>query len=809
MKTRFLYLTLVCTALLLSIPAQGLAKDTWINVRSKNFFLIGNASEKEIRQVATKLEQFRETFRLLFPRAKFNQTIQTNVVVFKSDSAYRPFKPKRADGKPDDGIAGYFQPGEDLNYITLSTEGEKEDTYGTIFHEYVHFLLDTNFGKSEVPPWFNEGLAEYYQTFQIKEDQKVYLGNLQDNHLLLLQQNKLIPLKDFFQIDNYSLHQNGNHSRSIFYAQAWALIHYLIQANNGANAGNMNKFLNLVMNKVEPEKAFQQTFQFDYATMEKTLKKYVEQRSFTGTLVNLPQKLTFDAEMKTVPLSEAEADAYLGDLLYHTHEYENAETYLQKAVALNANSSIANTSLGLVKMHQRKFDDAKKFLEKAMTDDQKNYLAHFNYAYILSRESMDEFGYVGKFPPDSLKKMRESLQKTMEINPNFTESYRLLGFINLVSNENLDESLVFLKKGLALQPGNQDYAFLIAQIYMRQEKYTEAKELAQKIVKTADEPQLRTNAQNLLDSINRFEESKAFYQKQQQQNDSGNQENRPQILVRRTSKPLSEAELKKINEENEINNLNRSIEKPKADEKQVVGHIEKVSCIKGEINYSVKTETESFPLTSKDFTDLSLNAMVEEAQNIEFGCDSDIKEFLAVITYRPNNDAKAKSKGTLLALNFVPKYFRMKTDEELAKSQQVIVEQEEEPTTETQNVPNKTDFDERRREAMLRAISENLRKPLDGEKRELGIVEKIECSGKTFVFNVKTAVQTLKLKANSPQDVKIMSFTPDASQMRFGCGVTFPPISTVITYRPSNNPKDKQNGDLISLEFVPKSFKLE
>ena len=423
---------------------------------------------------------------------------------------------------------------------------------------------------------------------------------------------------------------------------------------------------------------------------------------------------------------------------------------------------------------------------------------------------MDEFGYVGKFPPESLKKMRDSLHKTIEINPNFTESYRLLGFINLVSNDNLDESLVLLKKGLALQPGNQDYAFLIAQIYMRQEKYAEAKEIAQKIVKTADEAALRTNAQNLLDAINRFEESKAFYQKQQQQNESVNQENRPQLLVRRTSKPLSEAELKKINEENEINNLNRNIEKPKADEKQVVGHIEKVACIKGEINYSVKTETESFPLTSKDFTNLSLNAMVEEAQNVQFGCDSDIKDFLTVITYRPNSDAKAKSKGTLLALTFVPKYFRMKTEEELAKSQQVIVEVEEETTAETPtNVPNQTNFDEQRKEAMLRAISENLRKPLDGEKRELGIVEKIECSGKNVIYNVKTATQTLKLKTNSPQAVKMMSFTPDASQMRFGCGVTFPPIPAVITYRPGSNPKDKQNGEIIALEFVPKSFKLE
>jgi len=802
MKLRFLYLTLFCVVLIFAVSTPSFAKDTWINVRSKNFFLIGNASEKEIRQVATKLEQFRETFRLLFPKAKFNQTIQTNVVVFKSDSAYRPFKPKLANGKPDDGIAGYFQPGEDINYITLSTEGEKEDTYGTIFHEYVHYLLDTNFGKSVIPPWFNEGLAEYYQTFQIKEDQKVYLGNLQDNHLYLLQQNKLMPLKTFFEIDNYSLHQNGNHSRSIFYAQAWALIHYLIQANKGANAGNMNKFLNLVMNNVEPEKAFQQVFQSDYATMEKTLKKYVEQRSFVGTLVTLPQKLSFDTEMTSIALSEAEASAYLGDLLYHTHEYEAAETYLQKAVALDADSSLANTSLGLVKMRQRKFDEAKKYLEKAIAGDQKNHSAHYNYAYILSREGMDEFGYVSKFTPETVKKMRESLQKAIAINPNFTESYHLLGFINLVNNESLEETVTFLKKALQLQPGNQEYAFIIAQIYMRQEKYAEAKELADKIYKTADEPDLRSKAQNLLKSLNEFEERKAFYQKQEKElEDKGI---RAPVLVKRTAeKPLTEAEVARIKEENEINNLNRSVLKPKPDEKQIVGYLEKVACVKGEITYTVKTETEALTFTTKDFSDLDLMSMVEEAQNMDFGCDAKVKDYLAVLNYRPATDPKAKSRGNLMAITFVPKFFRLKTEEEMKEARQVMIV-EDEPTRE---IPPQVqeDMEKKRREAMLESIKQALRTPLDGETRVLGIVDKIECSNNSIFFFAKIGIQSLKLKAKSPQDVKIMSFTPDSGGLQFGCGVKLPPVPAVITYRP----KDKDGGEMIALEFVPKSFKLE
>jgi tetratricopeptide (TPR) repeat protein len=802
MKLRFLYLTLFCVILILTVSTPSFAKDTWINVRSKNFFLIGNASEKEIRGVATKLEQFRETFRLLFPKAKFNQTIQTNVVVFKSDSAYRPFKPKRADGKPDDGIAGYFQSGEDLNYITLSTEGEKEDTYGTIFHEYVHYLLDTNFGKSVIPPWFNEGLAEYYQTFKIEEDQKVYLGKLQNSHLNLLQQNKLMPLKTFFEIDNYSLHQNGNHSRNIFYAQAWALIHYLTQANKGTNAGNMNKFLNLVMNNVEPEKAFQQVFQMDYATMEKTLKKYVEQRTFVGTLFTLPQKLVFDTEMTTVPLSEAEANAYLGDLLYHTREFENAEIYLQKAVALDANSSLANTSLGLVKMRQRKFDEAKKYLEKAIAGDQKNHFAYYNYAYILSREGMDEFGYVSKFAPESVKKMRESLQKAIAINPNFTESYHLLGFINLVNNENLEETVTFLKKALQLQPGNQQYAYIIAQIYMRQEKYAEARELAERIYKTADEPDLRAKAQGLVKSLMEFEERKAFYQKQEK--DLEEKGIRTPVLVKNTAeKPLTETEVAKIKEENEINNLNRSILKPKPDEKQVVGYLEKVACVKGEINYTVKTETETLTFTTKDFSNLDLMSMVEEAQNMDFGCDAKVNAYLAVLNYRPATDAKDKSRGNLMAITFVPKFFRLKTEDEMKESRQVMIV-EEEPARE---IPPQVqeDMEKKRRESMLEGIKQAMRKPLDGETRVLGIVEKIECGNNTVTFVAKTDTQTLKLKTKSVQGVKLMSFTPDSGGLQFGCGVKLPPIPAIITYRP----KDKDGGEMIALEFVPKSFKLD
>ena len=90
-------------------------------------------------------------------------------------------------------------------------------------------------------------------------------------------------------------------------------------------------------------------------------------------------------------------------------------------------------------------------------------------------------------------------------------------------------------------------------------------------------------------------------------------------------------------------------------------------------------------------------------------------------------------------------------------------------------------------------------------KRALGTVEKIECGNGSITFLVKIDAQGLKLKAKSPQDVKIAVSTPDAGGIQLGCGAKLPPIPVVITYRP----KDKDGGEAVALEFVPKSFKLE
>lgn len=657
----FLIIALVCSVVF-SSRIEAFGKDEWLKVRSKNFYMIGNAGDKEIRRVATKLEQFREVFTRLLPKLKFDSPVPTTVIVFKSGKAFKPYKPVNSTGKATDWVAGYFRSGEDVNYIVLSTEGESQQTYATIFHEYVHYLVNNNLGRGKVPPWFNEGIAEYYDQFTIENDQKVTLGGLNQSHLYSLQNTKLIPFDTFFNIDYYSLHRQGSHGANIFYAQSWALMHYLMNGNEGKRSKQLDVFLGAVMNGKPAREAFQQAFQIDYATMEKELRNYVGQRSYRTLIYASDKKMVYDDVMQTRPMSEAESKSYLGDLLYHSNRLPEAEAHLAESLAAEPDSGMANTALGLIKLRQDKYAEAKKYIEKAVALDAKNHLVHYQHAYLLSREGMNESSFVAGYSDESYEKMRQSLAKTMALKADFPESYRLLAFINMVKNENLDEGITAMKKALQLAPGNQYYQMTLADLYMRKQDFDKALSIAENVVKTADEPSLRAHAESSLARMQNFkqriEEAKNNSGSYAGGGDSGTP---PRIIVRTSEKPPTEEELTRLRAEAEYEAMSSALRKPKAEEKRIVGHLSKIECAGQNITYIFKSDGQIIKFRSKDFEGLYLMAFVP-AEDVQFGCDAIKREVYAVITYLPSREPKAKSAGDIVAIELVPEKFKFRNE---------------------------------------------------------------------------------------------------------------------------------------------------
>ncbi len=655
---------LVAALVLLFATQAAAAKETWTSVRSQNFFLVGNAPEKEIRQVATRLEQFRDVFTRLFAQVNFNSPVPTTVVVFKSDGSYKPFKPM-ADGKTV-AVAGYFQPGEDVNYITLTTERGAESSFSTIYHEYVHLLVNNSLGKGAAPPWFNEGLAEYYGTFAIEDDRKVYLGRLVDYHLARLREQKLISLAQLFAVDNYSLERNRHDVRSLFYAESWALVHYLILGNDGRRLPQLGQFLALVKQGVETEQAFARAFQTDTAGMEKELQKYIQARTFQGKVITFEHKLEFDSQMTAAPLTEAEAEGYLGDLLLHTNRPEEAAARLARALQLDPALTMARASLGMARLRQKRYEEAKEELRGAVTSGAQNYLAHYYYAYALSRDGVGEGGRASGYTPGLAKEMRESLRKAITLRPDFPESYNLLAWVNLVTGESLEEGAQLIKRALALAPGNEHYALVLAQIYLRQEKFEEARRAAEPLTREGMDSGLRATAQSVMASIRGYEEQVKRYRAAREEYERGGG-GEPRLKTREevSADPSAELPERRGRTDDELaaealsSSLNDALRRPREGETRVRAVLTHIECGQKGLVFVLRAGERTLRLAAAGFGGLHIVAYTREA-GAELACGARKVEAPSVVTYRAAPNARAKTDGSLVALEFVPADFKLK-----------------------------------------------------------------------------------------------------------------------------------------------------
>ncbi|HEX9918953.1 MAG TPA: tetratricopeptide repeat protein, partial [Pyrinomonadaceae bacterium] len=350
--------------LLSVVSPAAAARDAWVGVRSPHYLLVGDTTESEIREVALRFEQFRNAFSQLFPASGLSSSVPTTVVVFKDFDSYKDFRPLYR-GKPT-GFISYFQSGLDINYIALPLGRDRESLYVKLFHESVHLLLDSQ--ARRIPDWLNEGLAQYYSTFEFDTAaNRNSLGKPPASNLSLLRKNRLLPLAALFAVDRASADYNESERSGIFNAQSWALVHYLLTADKGRRQLQLLRFIELTAAGAPFEKSFRQSFKADYETLEAELKEYVRRADFRVRHTGLDTHPGVAAGLESLSLTNADAHYFLGDLLLHINRYEDAARQLQKALALDPVSAAATASLGMVRVRQRRGAEARRLLKQAIS----------------------------------------------------------------------------------------------------------------------------------------------------------------------------------------------------------------------------------------------------------------------------------------------------------------------------------------------------------------------------------------------------------------------------------------------------------
>ena len=474
---RFVFLTFFSLAFFIAAPvmAGSDVDQNWVEVRSTHFTVATNAGEKEARRVGDQFEEIRLMFQNGLPGLRVDPAQPIVIVVAKNESTMKVFLPEAWAIKGHVHPAGIYQEGEDKHYVLMEADAQGENPFHTLYHEYTHALLHLNF--KDLPLWLDEGLAEFFGNSTLG-DKESKTGTIDEGHLYILSQNKLLPVETLLEVDHNSPHYNEANRASVFYAESWALVHYLMLDPDARQKQLLTKFLNAWSKSGNQVQAAREAFG-DLKQFNRVLEDYARQSRFHYGLIKAPQSLG-DTNHEVRKLSLAEALTLRGDFFAHNNQPDQAKPVLDQAVQLEPTLAAVHEALGYLQYRQQNLEAADKEMEKAIELGTTSFVApYYRGMFLLQRNLTLESG----------QEAVSDLQKATQINPQFAPAYEGLAQAFALRPATQKQAIDADIKAVQLDPYRPSYLSNLAHLLLNNDRFADARVLAQKLHASAKSPE--------------------------------------------------------------------------------------------------------------------------------------------------------------------------------------------------------------------------------------------------------------------------------------------------------------------------------
>jgi tetratricopeptide (TPR) repeat protein len=504
-------------------PCLSLASDEpkWVEVHSTHFSVITDAGEKKGREVALRMEQMRTVFGQVLLKDKLKMPVPITVVALKNDKQYGMVAPGKQSM-----AGGFYVPGSDRIYIVLNLS--EADPWRAVAHPLAHYFLNYNYPPAQ--GWFDEGLAEYFGSIQIGK--QVEMGGdpelAPEWHEDIFDEMRRDPKVPqsltqllsspvwLSMVDLFTMKHDGSGARegthhTLFYAQSWMVIHYLVNKNKMPETGT---YFNLVLNeKVPVEKALVEAFDLSSAQMEEAVKTYFKSLSGLGLALdqskkpvadpmNNPQPIHFnvpfevdDLGMAVSSVPDAETRAVIGDIMARVPEHRDQAMHdLQQLVADPKDNEAAHRGLAWDHVQQKQFDAAADELEKAADLNPMDPWIWYYRSVLKYRRAQ-----ATRQEMEGLANMMQDLRAVTDWYPDLADAYNMLGMAR-VEGGGINSALEAQRHAIALAPRNVEYQFNLAQIYVAGKKWDQAREVFTRL-KAGSDPRTAAAAKQQLDEL--------------------------------------------------------------------------------------------------------------------------------------------------------------------------------------------------------------------------------------------------------------------------------------------------------------------
>jgi tetratricopeptide (TPR) repeat protein len=391
----------------LALPAE---RGVWIRVDTENFTLYSDASRHRAVKVGRSLEQLRAVLAKTTAGMTLHAPVPSRLFLFKDEESFRPYDLGGADW------SGYFIAARDGNYVAVDAS-TRTRPLDVVYHEYLHSFLRNN--VPQLPLWLNEGLAEFYSSFEVRGG-RAEIGRPIERHLFWLARNELIPLRELFALDTESSAYNEGTRQGTVYAQSWALTHWLLA--DESRRAEMGRLLALLNGGTDAAEALEAVLGRSAAEIERELASYVRRESF-GFYRYTPDVEIDTGLVRIRRLERQEVLYLLGDLLAHHPDapYEAAEQHLRAALALEGAGARIHAALARIRLEQERPREAVELSRRALELDEEDAAAHSVHGRALLALHEAEGG------TDDLLEARRHLRRCAELHPDDVETLADLG----------------------------------------------------------------------------------------------------------------------------------------------------------------------------------------------------------------------------------------------------------------------------------------------------------------------------------------------------------------------------------------------
>ena len=508
-RTRNLGLGLSLACILSATPAFAAEQPQWLRISSDHFIVYTDAGEKRGHEVAARFEQMRAMYGTLMGQHRLRMSEPMEIIAFKSDKDFALVAPMKG-GQPLSAPA-FWLTGDDRIFVVLDLF--EPDSWRAVEHQFAHYFLTYNYPPTQ--PWFDEGFAEYFSSVSFTSskaevgadptlnplpqtdilDDQTQVSGLK-THAEILMAPIWLTLPDLFGMRNRVVNgQEGTH-QTLFYAESWMLVHYLINTHKLEQTGN---YFDLVENlKMPAEPAVQQAYGMSVAELDKAVKDYFHSlkpvidamwAAKMGTpaqTANVVYELPLPLEVDDVgsskkELAPAEAQALIAEMELRIPERRAQALQQLQQLAGDEKTDSAVVHRALAWAHVLKGETTEAFdeLNTARDMDPNDPWVRLGLA-----EATYHSGEKGA-KLQGLANTMQSLQKVIDEYPDFAEAYALLGWARLTGGGS-NSAIEAMKSAIGLSPRNESYQLRLAETYLAMKKWDEATGVLERLKTSTD-----------------------------------------------------------------------------------------------------------------------------------------------------------------------------------------------------------------------------------------------------------------------------------------------------------------------------------